>query len=135
MCQPDFVQLASNRLCVGRSAQEFTGCRIADQHIVENRQVRNDRQFLVDDGDQSGVGPLSSLELDPADGDLAFGRSNEAAENLDQGALASAVLPAETVYFSGLKLEVDVFDGDNATVRLPQTTNIKNCAVIDGCFS
>jgi hypothetical protein len=72
---------------------------VADEDVLRDRQVREQPRLLVDDRDAQPAGLRRPVQLDrrPVQEDRAAVRLVDPGEDLDQGALARAVLAHQGV--------------------------------------
>ena len=115
-------QLAGAAERLVQSMTPFSAGLVAEKHVLGDRQLRRERQFLVDDDDADvlAVGDPAEPPLLALVDDLAFVRAVgiDAAEHLHQRRFAGAVLAADRVDFAFLDREIDVVQ----RVRPPGTS-------------
>ena len=92
----------------------------AEKHVLHHRQLRNQVQFLMDDGDAGalgfdGVADLHGLAVDQ---DLARIGLVDAAQNLHERRFARAVFTHQRMNFTGADLEFDTLEHAHRTKRL-----------------
>ena len=91
---------------------EPAGRGVADEHVLGDGQVREEARLLVDDGDAEGAGVGGAVDL----GRLAVERDRaavglvDAGQDLDQRALAGAVLADQGVDLARDEVERDVVE-------------------------
>ena len=95
---------------------------VVEEDVLGDRQVRAERQLLVDDDDALRLAVAQVVEVHGLvlEDDLALvgaGRV-DAGEHLHEGGLAGAVLAADRVDLAALDLERDVLQGLDARERL-----------------
>ena len=119
--QPDALEhLARRRRSSRGRVIAAAGRELAHQQVLADRQVGQQAQLLVDDAD-AGVARLHRRRAaDVAAVDLvgAAVALDGAREDLDQRALAGAVLAGEAVHLAGAQLEVDVLERLDRAVAL-----------------
>src|SRR4029450_12304956 len=100
--------------------QAQTPWRVRNADVVCDREIGDQRQFLkyTDDAVRDRVtrrqeGRRLAVDLDTA----GVGR-DDAADNLDQGALTGAVLAEDSVYRLGVDREADIIECDHAAIAL-----------------
>jgi len=100
----------------------------AEEDILGDGQRRHDRQFLVDHADAARLRLGRSVEpygLTAKDED-AIVRRVHAGKDLHQRALASAVLPDETVNLAGQEIEVDLGQRDRPAEALRHSAQLEH---------
>ena len=83
---------------------------MAEEDVLGGRQVRRQREFLVDDDDALGQGVVGRLHDDglAVERHRAAIRAVDTAEDLDQRRFPGAVLADDGVHFAGADAEVDI---------------------------
>ncbi len=105
----------------------------AHEDVLGDREVREERGLLVDDGDPgvAGVARPGGLVGLPVDRHLALVESVDARERLDQGRLAGAVLPQEADALAGTHGELGSGERRHAAEVLGGTHDVhkrRRCA-------
>ena len=126
VAEADRVELLANLRGVAGPEKELADAIVSHEHVVEDRQVGNDRQLLMDDRDQPRIGAMPGRQSRAVHEDLALSRRNEPAEDLHERALAGAVLAAEPVHLAGRQLEVHLLEGDDAAIGLAQSFDVED---------
>ena len=90
--------------------------QFAEKDVLRHRQVRRQRQLLMDDGDALGARFPWAPEIDmfAGDADLAAARGHFAPQDPHQGGLAGAVFANQRMHLAGLNLEVHAAQGAHA---------------------
>lgn len=93
---------------------------MAEEDVLGDREALDQVEFLVDGGDAEAHGGDRRLQRDrrAAPGDLAVVGLVGSGEHLDEGRLAGAVLPEQTVDLTGLDLQVHAVEGAHTGERL-----------------
>src|SRR3989442_7175505 len=101
------------------------------KNVLRDRHQRKQCQFLVDDDDSQRLvivdvakAPLLAVKDDAA---FVVTVGVDAAQNLHQGRLASAVLADQRMDLASLNREVDVAQGLNAGKTLAYAAHFENC--------
>ena len=91
---------------------EPAGRRVPDEHVLGDGQVREEARLLVDDGDPERAGLRRTVDRDrlPVEEDRPAVGLMDAGEDLDQRALARAVLADEGVDLARDEVERDVVE-------------------------
>ena len=118
----ELVQERLHRAVHLAALQERAAALAAEPDVLGDRQLRHQREFLVDDAqptqpDSEGLPDRKRLavEQDAA----AIGRHG-ATEHLDERRFAGAVFPDERVDFAGRELELDLVERTDTAVDLGQ---------------
>jgi hypothetical protein len=103
--------------------------RVAEEQVLGDGHLGDQGQLLIDHRDAGGVGVARRGEPGrlAAHQQLALVAAvrMEAAEQLDQRALAGAVLAAQRVHFAGPQREVDLAEGGHAAERLGEAAGLE----------
>ncbi len=110
----------------------------ADEHVLRDRQVGEQRGLLVDDGDAGSLSVAGAVEVDAlaVEQELAAVAAVQPADDLDERRLAGAVLADEGVDGACFQLQV----GADQRLRRRRTTSVTPCSSSRGgvrscCFS
>ena len=92
----------------------------AEEHIAGDVEIVEQVEFLVDDRDARGdrLADREAVALGAVDPDRAGGRAGDAAQDLDQGRLAGAVLADQAQHLAPVQGEVDPAQRHHAGVGL-----------------
>src|SRR5690606_19434877 len=110
-----------------------------DEDVLRDRKVRKQGRMLVNDGNPQALGRYRSQDrrLDAILHDAAGVRLMNAAENLDERALAGAVLTREAMHLAGAKGEIDVLEDLHRTEALADPTSLDHRCheIVQSCGS
>jgi len=109
--------------------------QLAHQQVLLHRQVGQEAELLVDDADAgvAGLGRARRGEIPPFDDVLALVPFDRAGQDLDQRALAGAVLAGEAHDLAGAQLERDAVERLDRPVRLRRVAQRDDRGLGRGC--
>jgi len=121
--------LAVDRIPVDESAA--LGHLPAEEEVLRDGQIRNEREFLMNDRDSLVLGILDGPELDfltiEDDRALVVAVGVDTGQDLHQGRLACAVLPANCVDLTCTDIKVDVLEHLHPGEVLVDVTHLQDC--------
>jgi hypothetical protein len=100
---------------------------VAQEQVLIDRKLRNQREILVDRLDSLGPGGRDRVEADAlaADDDVAPVLLMEAALDLDERALAGSVVADEPEHLALAQDEVDAAEDDEGTEALGHAAHLE----------
>ncbi len=103
----------------------------ANEHVLGDRHVGGEGEFLVDGDDSSALGVVRRHKGDrlAEQLDLARVRALRAGQNLEQRRLASAILAQERMDFRRPDFEMDVLEREHAGKALADARHLEDRAI------